>query len=1139
MQSQLQQLRMDPLIVAGHAAINTKEDHGKTTLLDSIWDTLQLQQSLAHLEQVESWGQVSEDTPSVVFTPRDRMNEDFWLSGSTDAHGLMRFMHLQDRKPLWLCVDEVQRTYGDQALWKALFEVARQTKTFVITAGSFGSHTGSTSHSPPKMIPPAYRMTLFVEQRKSERLSLAFTEEHHQSYATLLKAPELGPYCNCIKAYASPASGEDWTPGWHPGVVTRMAKFFINQVQQLQQSRASQINENKLVEDFTSECLHNAKMNGKITVPTIDMYISPILVHNDTRIWDVTGRSPSVCFGSIPSQDLRNTPGISYPDASALNYNDLKDVLMEEKIAITPRSRFLDVVPGNKDYKPYALRQCHSAHDAQRMGWLLQVPPAEGATTIELVHPMQWHKHYTKYLLRQTTSLKDFQSIDDLLCHTISNFSSKVLKDYYANEKMVCEDVYDKELSRTIHDLVGPAFAQPQCCTDNGDGYINFKIDTKHWLIELLQEGHNADEHIQRFDPGNKYGRWLGWDWRVLDFCMVKKPTLLCTCPNFRTVKFDKQGPFMEATIQGGPGPTHRVKVVRATDCYIYSALVRRAQSLLISPVFRRNLRHKRRLPFWLWNLADGNYNTTTTLGVTLSQRRPQLSKEDVKMATTIQPAPEGPSPNPQTATAVPPPSATSTLAAVEVSDCKEFKMNKKQYKCHYSSSNASLASFNIPPDPKVGNVHKDLSSNIWWVYQQPAPDGPVPEGRVAPSIKGVKKRVFVKPKNTAKRRIDVEDNSTMLKIIHAQAQETDHKRKAQEAGIDSDEGEEDSSQRRHKVKGKKRSRKAISPSEEEDDEEQRQSRRKAKGENRSDEEDEEQQAIQAQERGTLQTMRRDESVQSRVQVIFIFGLSGILLMTYRMIQQQRDRRMILFLRRRWIREPRKADNLSPRWKAVLHLFKSQVIRHIDISNNALEALKFLTQDLAIVNRGCRNVKLLLLMLLEIRWEAIQGLYHAPKDCDGQTDFHSTWLYHSLPILTGYCLEQIMAHLEGEKIWVVWPPTEHNIRKARDFSLTAMVDFEQLKSGWPTRSLRGKWWLDITSEDKGVADATVVRKCFGGAGYGDRRISQHEGTTFHMWKNNWTSMDKEVWDVMLKDEPDSEMDKWYKATAKVVNKVQI
>jgi len=57
--------------------------------------------------------------------------------------------------------------------------------------------------------------------------------------------------------------------------------------------------------------------------------------------------------------------------------------------------------------------------------------------------------------------------------------------------------------------------------------------------------------------------------------------------------------------------------------------------------------------------------------------------------------------------------------------------MNKKQYFCRYTSSNASPVSSDIPPDPKVGDVHKDLSSNTWWVYQRPAPDGPVPEGRV------------------------------------------------------------------------------------------------------------------------------------------------------------------------------------------------------------------------------------------------------------------------------------------------------------------------------------------------------------------------------------------------------------------------
>jgi len=115
---------------------------------------------------------------------------------------------------------------------------------------------------------------------------------------------------------------------------------------------------------------------------------------------------------------------------------------------------------------------------------------------------------------------------------------------------------------------------------------------------------------------------------------------------------------------------------------------------------------------------------------------------------------------------------------------------------------------------------------------------------------------------NTAKRRIDVEDNSTVpkpkvrsvsrssLPLSDSRPgqkpykREAQDKRKAQEAGIDSDEGEEeDSLQRRvwlesytsfaflyvlsFQVKGKKRRRKATSPCEEEDDEEQRQSRRK------------------------------------------------------------------------------------------------------------------------------------------------------------------------------------------------------------------------------------------------------------------------------------------------------------------------
>ncbi|KAE9388088.1 hypothetical protein BT96DRAFT_1004511 [Gymnopus androsaceus JB14] len=149
-----------------------------------------------------------------------------------------------------------------------------------------------------------------------------------------------------------------------------------------------------------------------------------------------------------------------------------------------------------------------------------------------------------------------------------------------------------------------------------------------------------------------------------------------------------------------------------------------------------------------------------------------------------------------------------------------------------------------------------------------------------------------------------------------------------------------------------------------------------------------------------------------------------------------------------------------------------------------------------------------------------------------------------------------MAHLEGEKIWVVWPLMEHNIQKAREFSLTAMADFEQHPSvsfenfedpqvfltctgesyflgpsiihtfisltvyahfgifSWRRSSFKlakfhlsylQEEWLAYkkferevvarrNSEDKGVADTTVARKCFAERDMEDRRTELREGS---------------------------------------------
>lgn len=84
------------------------------------------------------------------------------------------------------------------------------------------------------MILPKYRMTLFhLTNDKDEQLSIAFTEEDFQQYMNLLAVPQLSQYWkDFIKQLASPSPSctLDWTPGWHPGVVSKLAKFLINRV---------------------------------------------------------------------------------------------------------------------------------------------------------------------------------------------------------------------------------------------------------------------------------------------------------------------------------------------------------------------------------------------------------------------------------------------------------------------------------------------------------------------------------------------------------------------------------------------------------------------------------------------------------------------------------------------------------------------------------------------------------------------------------------------------------------------------------------------------------------------------------------------------------------------------------------------
>lgn len=85
---------------------------------------------------------------------------------------------------------------------------------------------------------------------------------------------------------------------------------------------------------------------------------------------------------------------------------------------------------------------------------------------------------------------------------------------------------------------------------------------------------------------------------------------------------------------------------------------------------------------------------------------------------------------------------------------------------------------------------------------------------------------------------------------------------------------------------------------------------------------------------------------------------------------------------------------------------------------------------------------------LQIHWDATPGLYFAGDKEEGSSTFAQPGNI-TLPHVDGFGLLQRTAHLNGHKIWIVWPPTEHNLRAVRDHS----------QALGPTRELRFERWF--------------------------------------------------------------------------------
>ena len=203
------------------------------------------------------------------------------------------------------------------------------------------------------------------------------------------------------------------------------------------------------------------------------------------------------------------------------------------QIALTPCQRLVPAAP-----LPFTIHQHvtqndpftdfqQAAHDARRMGWLLQTSGAPPNHT-RLVLPTQWHEVYLKALLRPPELLGKVNdmTIDGFLEQTIRKFRSSTLRHCLDREGVLREKVYDMEFLRAAQEVVGdPHFLLPQFRTPQGDGIVDFVSFTKSWAFELLCEGIGVKEHAGRFETGGKYAKALpAWEWRVIDFRHAVQP---------------------------------------------------------------------------------------------------------------------------------------------------------------------------------------------------------------------------------------------------------------------------------------------------------------------------------------------------------------------------------------------------------------------------------------------------------------------------------------------------------------------------------------------------------------------------------------------------------------------------------------
>lgn len=228
------------MIISDEEQIESPPCSGKSTLLGHIADYIHKRYPDHILHLTATWPGMKKypESKQVPYIP------DRCINDTVDATDMIaarkRLVESLGKPPpsctgMWILVDEAQLTYVDAILWKALYGATAQRKVWVIAAGSYGSHTGSSAHSPPSDILLRHRMNLFSDGTNA--CYLAFTKDDAVTYMKQVIGDDrqVEAYKGIIQHWASPwldplSQREGWEPGFHPGVVAGMTMLLFDKV---------------------------------------------------------------------------------------------------------------------------------------------------------------------------------------------------------------------------------------------------------------------------------------------------------------------------------------------------------------------------------------------------------------------------------------------------------------------------------------------------------------------------------------------------------------------------------------------------------------------------------------------------------------------------------------------------------------------------------------------------------------------------------------------------------------------------------------------------------------------------------------------------------------------------------------------